>query len=280
MDHGTVSVPWLASSTTTSPTIVDHVGVIAGAAGDGVVAGAAVEGVVAGAAVEQIVAASAVEDLRLAADAVVGHEVVELGAGDRLRRVIGGEDADSTGGAVDGVGTINDGANVEITLGHGDADMARAAIREGVAGDAVGPGPAVESQRRPTMAVKVLPVMVAAVPCSNDTPSFQPVIRLLLMVRPVMLAPASVSRAKVSATPGPCSTELVMVTLLALTWTASRLPKARAPVVIMTPSMTTPAPPVISKPPLMTDSAERCRACTPWLAPRMVTALSTTMSSS
>ena len=71
-----------------------------------------------------------------------------------------------------------------------------------------------------------------------------------------MPAPFSVSSAKVSAAPEPCSTELVMVTLSALTWMASVLPKAGAPPVIRTPSMTAPVP-VISNPPVMTDSAPR-----------------------
>ena len=68
-----------------------------------------------------------------------------------------------------------------------------------------------------------------------------------------------------------------MVTLSALTWIASVLPKAGAPPVILTPSMTAPAP-VISNPPVMTDSAPRVPVpVTPWLAPRMVTARSRTM---
>ena len=46
----------------------------------------------------------------------------------------------------------------------------------------VAAGPSSRSAK-PTMSCKVLPVMVASVPCCNDTPSFQPAIRLLLMTQ-------------------------------------------------------------------------------------------------
>ncbi len=221
------------------------------------------------------------EGLRLAADAIVEHEVAELGAGDGLRRVVIGEDADPAAAGVHRV-DADDGANIEITLEHGDADVAArtGVVREGIGADVGGRGHAVQPQGQIDHVLEGV--------AGNDRRGA--LLQRHAVVPAVDQVVADGQAGDVGAGLGLQGEGVGGAGALqhrvgdgdVVGADMDRVDAAEGRrAVLDADAVDDDAGAVISKPPSMTDSAPRVPVPdTPWLAPRMVTALSTTTFSS